>query len=758
MSGEEIKIKNEKVLDGNPCQTNSDWFVREGESTSDNIYPPKFKIGFTPLINGIEIFPELEAQIRKATKSIDIISWGFDPTLMLGGPKENGTRLGQLLLDKAAKGIEVRVLIWELAFRSKIAPKLVKEAAKTFSPEIGVKRPNLVGIHRFVIVQLDQENSDNKSWINKNITSKITPEKVLPLVSTDDFSDFVDEHVTLTFEKETKLLEKFIEEKVPGGSALPVQEVEDMLFSEYNKTAYSLESQRFGFPASTVEDYDFTIRFFVQTENRTIDQTNKISFRVRESKNDEVSRSLSNSKVFKEDSSFVRSHLLSNGATHHQKMVLIDYEIPEKAIGFVMGHNLHKDYFDNQDHNFFSADRWPGFRPWQDISSMVQGPVLFDLNDNFSKAWDKASDEGLYNKRSEIKEDAFMFSDEVPINPKIKYLVKEAQICRTEPSYQEQTILALYKKAFSNVKNFMYIENQYFRYGPLSTHLKDLASKRKKGNGEIPGSKNDTYLFVVTNQPNSDGEVAYTVDMLSRLGYEDVLPLATRDVTEEYLTQLRNQKSMWGMGKLIPRTKDIMKHGPKTSGYRLDTLRGLYPDLTKKIDEQLENKSVEELLEEAKNKKIHNVENTKEAEDAIEIREIENVKVIVASLRSGYQLKSGKYYYTNVYVHSKLLIVDDAFLTLGSANINTRSFKADTELSIAVPDGLVAKETRTQLWTNHVKTVYEDTNINDMAEQNYILWKKCMDDNWKAMHEKEAIIGTLTHLHNPAAIAGIPLD
>ena len=31
-----------------------------------------------------------------------------------------------------------------------------------------------------------------------------------------------------------------------------------------------------------------------------------------------------------------------------------------------------------------------------------------------------------------------------------------------------------------------------------------------------------------------------------------------------------------------------------------------------------------------------------------------------------------------VYIHSKLMIVDDVFMTLGSANINTRSMEGDT--------------------------------------------------------------------------------
>lgn len=37
--------------------------------------------------------------------------------------------------------------------------------------------------------------------------------------------------------------------------------------------------------------------------------------------------------------------------THHQKMVLVDYESPADAVGFVMGHNTLDAYWDRDDHS-----------------------------------------------------------------------------------------------------------------------------------------------------------------------------------------------------------------------------------------------------------------------------------------------------------------------------------------------------------------------------------------------------------------------
>lgn len=51
-----------------------------------------------------------------------------------------------------------------------------------------------------------------------------------------------------------------------------------------------------------------------------------------------------------------------------------------------------------------------------------------------------------------------------------------------------------------------------------------------------------------------------------------------------------------------------------------------------------------------------------------------------------------------IYVHTKLMIVDDVFATLGSANANPRSFQLDTELNVAWHDPASVRGLRNQLW------------------------------------------------------------
>jgi phosphatidylserine/phosphatidylglycerophosphate/cardiolipin synthase-like enzyme len=56
-----------------------------------------------------------------------------------------------------------------------------------------------------------------------------------------------------------------------------------------------------------------------------------------------------------------------------------------------------------------------------------------------------------------------------------------------------------------------------------------------------------------------------------------------------------------------------------------------------------------------------------------------------------------------VYVHSKVAIVDDRRLTLGSANLNAHSFYNDSEVNVVTCDATLARDTRLRLWAAHLE-------------------------------------------------------
>jgi phosphatidylserine/phosphatidylglycerophosphate/cardiolipin synthase-like enzyme len=58
---------------------------------------------------------------------------------------------------------------------------------------------------------------------------------------------------------------------------------------------------------------------------------------------------------------------------------------------------------------------------------------------------------------------------------------------------------------------------------------------------------------------------------------------------------------------------------------------------------------------------------------------------------------------TPIYVHAKIAIVDDRWLTVGSANLNEHSLFNDTEVNVVTCDAAVARATRERLWSEHLE-------------------------------------------------------
>ena len=55
-----------------------------------------------------------------------------------------------------------------------------------------------------------------------------------------------------------------------------------------------------------------------------------------------------------------------------------------------------------------------------------------------------------------------------------------------------------------------------------------------------------------------------------------------------------------------------------------------------------------------------------------------------------------------LYVHAKVGIVDDRWLTVGSANLNAHSLLNDTEMNVVTDDPELARDTRLRLWSEHL--------------------------------------------------------
>ena len=85
-----------------------------------------------------------------------------------------------------------------------------------------------------------------------------------------------------------------------------------------------------------------------------------------------------------------------------------------------------------------------------------------------------------------------------------------------------------------------------------------------------------------------------------------------------------------------------------------------------------------------------------------------------------------------VYIHSKLMIVNDVFTTHGSANINTRSMQVDSEMNIAHEWGSVTKALRKRLW--HLHTNKQGSQ--DNPEKAFKAWADIINKNKECQQSK----------------------
>ncbi|MBN3788979.1 phospholipase D-like domain-containing protein [Burkholderia sp. Ac-20353] len=347
--------------------------------------------------------------------------------------------------------------------------------------------------------------------------------------------------------------------------------------------------------------------------------------------------------------------LLEGYPTHHQKPILIDYayEDGSKAVGYVMGLNSVTDYWDTTEHKIDDPLR----EEW--ISDNVQAELAHEQE---TQNPDGPLSTAVYQRTKPYQDyacrvvgpalkrlhqnfvrgwnlfappawQATEISGQMSKIPTVKANpARKAQIVRTQAHEREKTIKKLYFQATSFARNYIYIENQYFFYPEFARHLK---LERKKFHDEWAKLSNKPqqeapmlHLFVVTPHPEDEGMIPRTHDTLAELGHGDKMP---------------------GQGVLVKdgRVDRVYKDAQGNNTFHPATLE--------------------------------------------ELESTYGLKVSIARLRTSGMTANQQMAYREIYIHSKLMLIDDVFVTLGSANINQRSMAVDSEINIAATGEEAAK-------------------------------------------------------------------
>ena len=390
------------------------------------------------------------------------------------------------------------------------------------------------------------------------------------------------------------------------------------------------------------------------------------------------------------------------GPSHHQKMVLIDYEAPSQAVGFVMGHNTLDAYWDDDKHRFermhprFGRN---GETPRQDMSALVTGPILEHLNVNFCRAWQRSANVDLLSERRG-------YAALLKVEPKMGTPVM-AQINRTQSQEGVFDIKTLYLQAVNNATKFIYIENQYFRWAPLADKIKEVA-KRHVCAGRDCGKHGPLYVFVVTNSTDDALGVGTgtTYDMVNSLGRADTMPDIAR------------------ISRAEPLGLDVQRAVNEVAMARFD----------RSPNGPARREAAERKLKEAQQRYRDNGDKEK----PILPQEIPGLKIHVCTLVAP---DSPPKQWMPVYVHSKIMIVDDVFLTHGSANINVRSMEVDSELNICHENSEATQALRRRLWRIHAKG--SEDGESDSPEIAFQAWSEIVERNATRQDKKGQPIASL---------------
>jgi phosphatidylserine/phosphatidylglycerophosphate/cardiolipin synthase-like enzyme len=81
-----------------------------------------------------------------------------------------------------------------------------------------------------------------------------------------------------------------------------------------------------------------------------------------------------------------------------------------------------------------------------------------------------------------------------------------------------------------------------------------------------------------------------------------------------------------------------------------------------------------------------------------------------------------------IYIHAKIAIVDDRWLTIGSANLNEHSLFNDTEMNVVAHDPDLTRRTRLRLWSEHLELPSEEIPVDPI---------RAIDELWRPISEEQ---------------------
>ncbi|KAK2965971.1 hypothetical protein RJ640_010019 [Escallonia rubra] len=364
--------------------------------------------------------------------------------------------------------------------------------------------------------------------------------------------------------------------------------------------------------------------------------------------------------------------------THHQKILVVDSEMPNgdkerrRIVSFVGGIDLCDGRYDTPFHSLFRTldtvhhddFHQPNFvgssikkggprEPWHDIHSRLEGPIAWDVLFNFEQRWLKQGEKDLLVKLRELETTLIPPS---PVMLPDDHEVWNVQMFRSidggaafgfpdkpedaarsglisgKDNIIDRSIQDAYINAIRRAKNFIYIENQYFLGSSFSWYSKDLKDEDIGALHLIP---KELSLKIVSK-----------IEAGERFSVYVVVP-------------------MWPEG--VPESASVQA----ILDWQRRTMEMMYTDIVQALNAKGIVANPKDYLTffclgNRETKKSGEYLPSEKPDDDTDYSRAQQARRFM------------------IYVHAKMMIVDDEYIIIGSANINQRSMDGARDSEIAM--------------------------------------------------------------------------
>ncbi len=317
--------------------------------------------------------------------------------------------------------------------------------------------------------------------------------------------------------------------------------------------------------------------------------------------------------------------------------------------------------------------------PWQDVHCKIEGPAASDLLRNFVLRWNCISKVKLKLPKSPAEY-------ERAGNASIQVLRSaSAKHCKTESEKNDlnlatgtqQDIHVAMQNMIAKARRFIYIENQFFvsDFGEIGGEIEQLS----------PAAQ-----FIKTGIAPIDDNTLKIVRALAQ-GPVDQLPrnLILKSLLARFKEIILDdlKKPKFHLYMTLPVHPEGSVLDPSIAVQVYYTMQTLVFGSHSLINGLKRLIKARELKDKKDSNFLRVIDDPKNKEyESVDIEECYEY-VTLLNLRNWAHLK-GNYVTEQIYIHSKLMIVDDRFAILGSANVNDRSLlgERDSELAVMIMD------------------------------------------------------------------------